>query len=274
MVDTSLSRAIRCGPYPCRLILMQGAAIDLMTNVVVFPAPVPITFNFQVLAAHSSFFFFFLMIRRPPRSTLFPYTTLFRSRSARPADPGWQDPRARGARRHPHTGPARRADHRRGRPARPGALRLQRDPGGVRNPAADHRQDQCRCERGARRSRHHRAGPHARPEHRRRPAGRAQANYGQGDGDLRQGCQIREHQAGVTLRLRSLRPRPANDPGSPRKTDGIDFVGNSKISSFPQNPLSLSRKYYIAVCALLRLSRLSRKYYINGRIILADSFIK
>src|SRR2546427_11182746 len=28
------------------------------------------------------FFFFFLMIRRPPRSTLFPYTTLFRSYAA------------------------------------------------------------------------------------------------------------------------------------------------------------------------------------------------
>src|SRR5918911_3552199 len=28
---------------------------------------------------------FFLMIRRPPRSTLFPYTTLFRSRSGRPS---------------------------------------------------------------------------------------------------------------------------------------------------------------------------------------------
>src|SRR5256885_17066176 len=28
---------------------------------------------------HCTFFFFFLMIRRPPRSTLFPYTTLFRS---------------------------------------------------------------------------------------------------------------------------------------------------------------------------------------------------
>src|SRR2546428_7964118 len=28
----------------------------------------------------SSLLFFFLMIRRPPRSTLFPYTTLFRSR--------------------------------------------------------------------------------------------------------------------------------------------------------------------------------------------------
>src|SRR2546429_4239848 len=27
-------------------------------------------------------FFFFLMIRRPPRSTLFPYTTLFRSRAS------------------------------------------------------------------------------------------------------------------------------------------------------------------------------------------------
>src|SRR2546428_8511114 len=29
-------------------------------------------------------YFFFLMIRRPPRSTLFPYTTLFRSLSAEP----------------------------------------------------------------------------------------------------------------------------------------------------------------------------------------------
>src|SRR5215813_14372355 len=29
--------------------------------------------------------FFFLMIRRPPRSTLFPYTTLFRSRWSDPA---------------------------------------------------------------------------------------------------------------------------------------------------------------------------------------------
>src|SRR2546430_13714510 len=29
--------------------------------------------------SNSHFFFFFLMIRRPPRSTLFPYTTLFRS---------------------------------------------------------------------------------------------------------------------------------------------------------------------------------------------------
>src|ERR1022692_1113137 len=31
------------------------------------------------LLCYALFFFFFLMIRRPPRSTLFPYTTLFRS---------------------------------------------------------------------------------------------------------------------------------------------------------------------------------------------------
>src|SRR2546430_13730958 len=34
-------------------------------------------FHLFVYSLH--FFFFFLMIRRPPRSTLFPYTTLFRS---------------------------------------------------------------------------------------------------------------------------------------------------------------------------------------------------
>src|SRR5438552_13752839 len=51
----------------------------------------------------SSLFFFFLMIRRPPRSTLFPYTTLFRSRSApskrAPPAPGW--PSAEGQARRP-----------------------------------------------------------------------------------------------------------------------------------------------------------------------------
>src|SRR5438477_8947810 len=34
---------------------------------------------FLLISPLLSFFFFFLMIRRPPRSTLFPYTTLFRS---------------------------------------------------------------------------------------------------------------------------------------------------------------------------------------------------
>src|SRR6185437_16905417 len=43
-------------------------------------------------------FFFFLMIRRPPRSTLFPYTTLFRSHSCdlkRDAD-DWDNPGSTG----------------------------------------------------------------------------------------------------------------------------------------------------------------------------------
>src|SRR2546429_7814000 len=39
---------------------------------------IPFIFYFESLSP-VSFFFFFLMIRRPPRSTLFPYTTLFRS---------------------------------------------------------------------------------------------------------------------------------------------------------------------------------------------------
>src|SRR5215217_8858527 len=49
------------------------------------------------------FFFFFLMIRRPPRSTLFPYTTLFRSRAA-PHHPG-------GTRRRPVGRPRRSEEH-------------------------------------------------------------------------------------------------------------------------------------------------------------------
>src|SRR5260370_8140841 len=52
-------------------------------------------------------FFFFLMIRRPPRSTLFPYTTLFRSRPAAAHSPG--RPRSRpSARRGPRRAPTPR----------------------------------------------------------------------------------------------------------------------------------------------------------------------
>src|SRR5256885_10937443 len=53
------------------------------------------------------YFFFFLMIRRPPRSTLFPYTTLFRSpRGRRLCGRRLAPPRA-DARPHagPHLGP-------------------------------------------------------------------------------------------------------------------------------------------------------------------------
>src|SRR5215467_5119861 len=54
--------------------------------------------------SHTSLSFFFLMIRRPPRSTLFPYTTLFRS--GRPvAGSSCGSPRG-GCRRRCHGGPA------------------------------------------------------------------------------------------------------------------------------------------------------------------------
>src|SRR6266700_6040820 len=44
-----------------------------------------------VLSSSSIFLFFFLMIRRPPRSTLFPYTTLFRSAWGRGLTIGGRD---------------------------------------------------------------------------------------------------------------------------------------------------------------------------------------
>src|SRR5215475_15665430 len=51
------------------------------------------------------FFFFFLMIRRPPRSTLFPYTTLFRSCAGctAPAPGTGCEHRPDGARSEEHT---------------------------------------------------------------------------------------------------------------------------------------------------------------------------
>src|ERR1035437_4998527 len=55
-------RRVSCPP--------QGRAPDLCRSRLRLPRPD---------AAHLLFGFFFLMIRRPPRSTLFPYTTLFRS---------------------------------------------------------------------------------------------------------------------------------------------------------------------------------------------------
>src|SRR5439155_20824149 len=64
--------------------------------------------------------FFFLMIRPPPRSTLFPYTTLFRS----------PDASARGRRAHRRT--ARRKDLR--KPVRLHPAPLRRAPGVPRRP--------------------------------------------------------------------------------------------------------------------------------------------
>src|SRR6266516_6374156 len=59
----------------------------------------------MLLCAVSIVFFFFLMIRRPPRSTLFPYTTLFRSRGAELLSPPlrWPSWAHRQARSEEHT---------------------------------------------------------------------------------------------------------------------------------------------------------------------------
>src|SRR5436853_4659413 len=60
---------------------------------------------FTPLISVCSLCFFFLMIRRPPRSTLFPYTTLFRSnasrRTRRRACPGRSSPGCSPACRRP-----------------------------------------------------------------------------------------------------------------------------------------------------------------------------
>src|SRR3989454_8252741 len=88
------------------------------------------------------FFFFFLMIRRPPRSTLFPYTTLFRS----PGAAGWVQ---REAEKHEPL-------HARERLA---GLRRRGHPPAERLPAGDERQPRRRAcrfhHRGSNRGRRH-----------------------------------------------------------------------------------------------------------------------
>src|SRR5205823_14811713 len=56
--------------YTCILAIIRSISVPDRVNHVMF-----IMYNFYFIY----FLFFFLMIRRPPRSTLFPYTTLFRS---------------------------------------------------------------------------------------------------------------------------------------------------------------------------------------------------
>src|SRR5205807_10494880 len=58
--------------YYLSLSSLSSASLVLLANL----------YDFSVFSSSSFslfFFFFFLMIPRPPRSTLFPYTTLFRS---------------------------------------------------------------------------------------------------------------------------------------------------------------------------------------------------
>src|SRR5258707_1713576 len=73
-----------------------------------------LTFDRPTLMS-GTFFIFFLMIRRPPRSTLFPYTTLFRSPAPRRAWPLRPGPVGAGARHWrcapAPTGPGRSEEH-------------------------------------------------------------------------------------------------------------------------------------------------------------------
>src|SRR3712207_7412251 len=69
-------------------------------------------------------FFFFLMIRRPPRSTLFPYTTLFRSAPT----PAWGSGGTREIRRNDRRRSAPTVPHRSEQPAGPGRLHVEGPP--------------------------------------------------------------------------------------------------------------------------------------------------
>src|SRR5688572_33491240 len=51
----------------------------MLHNATLYPLPHYILSRFTFFSHQFSRLFFFLMLRRPPRSTLFPYTTLFRS---------------------------------------------------------------------------------------------------------------------------------------------------------------------------------------------------
>src|SRR6266540_6388799 len=150
------------------------------------------------------FFFFFLMIRRPPRSTLFPYTTLFRSR-----------PRAAPAR--PVAGPLARP--------RPGAHLLAQGPprgrrgrqaGRLRLPAR--RRLPHRLPRGRRRQQGRLPGAaHQGPQ---RPAGAAPRPAGRG---------ARRH------------PRRLLEDLHPRRLPGRPVPGGDQVTDLPLPPVPVRR---------------------------------
>src|SRR5690242_21684069 len=57
----------------------------MLADITIYTLPLSIKFKISSIMTAPLLFFFFLMIRRPPRSTLFPYTTLFRSSGQQPA---------------------------------------------------------------------------------------------------------------------------------------------------------------------------------------------
>src|SRR5579859_3708743 len=86
----------------CRLLLEKKKIASLLDGPAKFPDQIlHFVFALRVIVLHTDLFavvydrrpaqrqvnFFFLMIRRPPRFTLFPYTTLFRSPGETPPLP-------------------------------------------------------------------------------------------------------------------------------------------------------------------------------------------
>src|SRR5256886_1335974 len=177
-----------------------------------------LSFLSNLLEHFVSLFFFFLMIRRPPRSTLFPYTTLFRSaaRRAQPRlqrhlsrpEPGVRDAaRLREARGHPRVRAADRAGAAAARPRREGrahphdAVRL----GPGRTPAGPIARSLARGETARRDEARRRAGAGVRAVQ--RPAVR----------HLPDQAHARERVAEVARRVRAAQAR---DRGEPQTTQG------------------------------------------------------
>src|SRR5205809_7373945 len=77
MATPVVAHSLQTGPPPATVTLFQTVS-----------SPTSCTVRIYYLTSDSIsayFIFFFLLIPRPPRSTLFPYTTLFRSHAALPA---------------------------------------------------------------------------------------------------------------------------------------------------------------------------------------------
>src|SRR5436190_2700654 len=165
------------------------------------------------------FIFFFLMIRRPPRSTLFPYTTLFRSR--------------RGARHHPARPPARS----RAGGARGNGGQCRRDLRRGRRPACP--RPAGGADRSAAGACHTRAAPRgaaALEARRRRMAGR-------GRGALRFTRAVRAPPRG--RRRQKSRRRVLRGPGARARVDPARGPPHQRVPAekprrAPRNPLLVS----------------------------------
>src|SRR5258708_6940342 len=84
MASSVRLKPLNCSRLPC-VYAQETLTLDRKSGSAGMPRPISYAVfclkkkKAQTSDPSLSLFFFFLMIRRPPRSTLFPYTTLFRS---------------------------------------------------------------------------------------------------------------------------------------------------------------------------------------------------